>query len=792
MIALRADGCDTDVVRAGRVKQMTIPRWLKAAIMAATVLLGAQPALSASRLRAEIVWTEYGVPHVRAQTFAGLGYGQGYAFAKDNLCLLADHFVTLRGERTKVFGAEGFAQVAFAKIPNVESDAFFHAAIDAQALHSAAKLFSKDYADLVQGYIAGYNRYLRDTPPDRRPVACRNAAWVTPATLDDFLRLNEEKMLQGGAGRWIRQMLAAAPPSSTAEKVAQLPVDLGDHFELGSNAWAFGKSAAADGRALLVGNPHFPWETTNRFYESHLTLPGRLDVMGASLFGVPGVAVGFNKDVAWSHTVSTDRHFTLFELTLDPRDPTAYLFEGKSYRMDRRTVSVQTNTGQPVLRTLYWTRFGPVVVSPQAGLNWTTKVAYAVKDANDLNTLSGNAWMAIGQARTIDDVRAAIDKDAAIPWVNTIAADRFGKVMYADVTSTPNVDLELLKSCAPKSGIGILGAIARLYVLDGSRSECEWRVDVRSTRPGLAPPASMPHVVREDYVANSNDSYWLANPRSPLTGFSPVIGATDVAQNLRTRAGVLEIENALQSGGKVTPLLAETMLLRNRNLAAELFLDDVLSMCRAAPAVAASTGESVDLSKPCAVLAAWDRRMDLDSRGAHLFNEFWKLTDKIKLSYRVPFDRMDPIHTPRGLVTDSQAAKPILTALADAVVLINKRGIALDARWGDLAVAKRGEVRVPLHGGEGGQGVLNAHQSEWTDGVGYLTNSGSSYIQIVRFDEQGPVVDAVLTYSQATDPASPHATDQTRLYSQKRWIRLPFHWPDIEAAKGKTRLMIEE
>ena len=271
-----------------------------------------------------------------------------------------------------------------------------------------------------------------------------------------------------------------------------------------------------------------------------------------------------------------------------------------------------------------------------------------------------------------------------------------------------------------------------------------------------------------------------------------MIGAVDVVQNLRTRAGILEIETALQSGGKVSPQRAEAMLLGNRNLAAELYLDDVLTMCRAQPMSTSSTGESVDLTKPCAVLAAWDRHMDLDSRGAHLFNEFWKMTDKVKLVYTVPFDKTDPVHTPRGLVTEAGAAKPVLTALADAVLLISKRGVALDARWGDLAIAKRGDVRVPLHGGEGGQGVLNAHQSEWTDGVGYLTNSGSSYIQIVRFDDKGPVVDAVLTYAQSTDPASPHAIDQTRLYSQKKWIRLPFHRRDIDAAKDKSRLVIEE
>ena len=38
----------------------------------------------------------------------------------------------------------------------------------------------------------------------------------------------------------------------------------------------------------------------------------------------------------------------------------------------------------------------------------------------------------------------------------------------------------------------------------------------------------------------------------------------------------------------------------------------------------------------------------------------------------------------------------------------------------------------------------------------------------------GPVADALLSYSQSTDPASPHYADQTRTFSAKRWHRLPF------------------
>ena len=57
----------------------------------------AQPAVS--DVSAEIRRTTFGVPHIRAADERGLGYGIGYAYAQDNLCLLANEVVTVNGER---------------------------------------------------------------------------------------------------------------------------------------------------------------------------------------------------------------------------------------------------------------------------------------------------------------------------------------------------------------------------------------------------------------------------------------------------------------------------------------------------------------------------------------------------------------------------------------------------------------------------------------------------------------------------------------------------------------------
>jgi acyl-homoserine-lactone acylase len=69
---------------------------------------------------------------------------------------------------------------------------------------------------------------------------------------------------------------------------------------------------------------------------------------------------------------------------------------------------------------------------------------------------------------------------------------------------------------------------------------------------------------------------------------------------------------------------------------------------------------------------------------------------------------------------------------------------------------------------------------------------GQSYLQTVTFDEQGPVAQAMLTYGQSVDPASPWYADQTLLYSRKSWPSLPFTQEKIKADPNYTTVTLRE
>ena len=730
-----------------------------------------------TRYDATIVRTTFGIPHITARTWQGIGYGVGYAYAQDNLCLIAEEFATVAGERSLHFGPKGSATLGFATIDNLASDVFFRTAMDLPKLRAGATAQGREAGLLAAGYVAGYNRYLRDIGGSGIPAECRGKAWVRPITMDDLLRLTEKQMLLASSLALAPAIANAAPPGkATAARDIRLPRM--DELGIGSNGWAFGGDVTADGRGMVIGNPHFPWNGPSRFWQMHVTLPGRIDAMGAGIAGSPIPTLGFNRDIAWTHTVTAARHFTLYQLTLDPTDPTAYIVDGKPVAMTRREVRVPMPDGAaPVVRTAYATRFGPIVVAPTSGLTWTTRTAFALRDANAANQRGLGAWVRIARARTVADIRAAVSETLGIPWVNTIAADRAGNALHADVTAVPNVSADKIKACAtPLSAL----ASAQATLLDGSRSACDWDTVPGTPVPGLMPARDQMVLERRDYVTNSNDSYWMSNPRAPSPALSPILGAHRTALSLRTRSNFRETD-AMIAGGKVDHARAEALVLANKSLAADMLLDSLLTLCAG----------KVEVVRGCSALKGWDRRFDVDSRGAALFAAWWTKARLIPGVLAVKFDPATPLTTPRDLATTGETAPKLIAALAAAMAELDAAGVPLDARWADVQAAPRGAAWIAIHGGPGAAGVLNVQESR-PQGEHLVPYHGSSYIQVVGFDATSPVADALLSYSQSPDPASPHFADQTREYSVKRWHRLPFTPAQVRAEMTGTPLRIAE
>ncbi|MEU8801764.1 penicillin acylase family protein [Spirillospora sp. NPDC048819] len=759
-----------------------------AALTPVTATGSAATELRAGRgMSATIRYTQYGIPHITAKDYAGLGYGTGYAAAKDNVCLIAQGVVTLSGERSKHFGPDAAPDGSLSSAStNLASDVFFTAVNDSgivEKLIAAPAPYgpTAEVHELSRGWAAGYNRFLREgeiTDP-----ACKGAPWLRPITELDVHRRGYALAMLGGSGMVTDQIIAAGPPGeNTVRRRTQSPQEAAEAARnllpdagMGSNAIAVGGQGTANGRGLLLGNPHYPWHNGRRFWQMHQTIPGKLNVSGAGLLGSPVVNIGHNSTFAWSHTVATGVPLTLTELRLVPGDPTSYFVDGKKEKMTERRVTVQVEQQdgslKPVTKTQWRSRYGPIVTSVSSvDLPWTTWNAYAITDPNATNVRLANTSLALGQARTTDDAVRALKKTQGLPWVNTIAADSRGKALFAQIQVLPNVTDEFADRCN-----SLLGHLtfrqAGLAILDGTRSSCAPGKAPGTVQPGILDPGRYPVLNRADYVTNSNDSYWLSNPEKPLTGYDRIIGDENAARSLRTRSGLVAVQDQLGES-PFTRADMQDLVFANRNHAGELAADGTVKMCR-----------DMRLGEPCDVLAEWDGTADAGSRGALLFDRYWRKATAAWDLWKTPFDASDAVNTPRDFNTGSWAARK---ALIDAVDELRKSDIPLDAPLGDHQYVTRNGERIPLGGGTEGLGILNKIEATWTPGKGYTeVRTGSSYVQVVSFDGgRCPDTRTLMTYSQSADPTSPHYADQTRLFSAKRWVTESFCPQEINTAPG--------
>ena len=771
----------------------------------------------ASTYEADIQRTEFGIPHITAKDYKGLGYGVGYAFAEDNFCSLAKEVVVASGQSMLYLGDEG----------NVDSDVFYtwYNSPERKAGFLAAQ--DPETIDAVTGYAAGFSRYLRDKGVANIDPACANAEWVREITIDDLLTVYGKANLRGGLSNFVSPVVAAAPPATTgiqgSSRMSSVEptVESDEEFDMttinvlngGSNAYAFGSEVTGTDSGVLYGNPHEPWNGVQRFYEFHTTIPGELDVMGAAQQGQPFINIGFNKDVAWSHTVSTAKRFTLYQLNLVDGNPLKYKYTNSAGVVEERDiekvdVTVQLPDNQTLVQPIYLSQYGPMLAAnllngllPTWGAN---NLAYTIRDAASENPRALNQWRSMNMATSVEDLVDRMQTTLGLGFVNTIATDRNGKALYADISTVPNVTREKLESCGTNAGIFLNALIASdLPALDGSKAACEWGNDADSPQAGIFGGSNLPFLIRDDYALNSNDSYWFSNAEQPLTGFSPLLrrGLLPLSEDAaplspRTRMAFTQIFDRLSNkdglGGNTFNLdNMQQVVYGNRSYGAELVLDDILADCQANPTLPLTDGGTIDATQACTVLSNWDRRNNLDSKGAHVFRKFWtNFGFSSYAGFSVPFDKADPVNTPRDLIINDKTRK----ALGDSISYYNSKNIALDAPLGSLQFVidadKNGE-KIPMHGGFGSEGIFNvASSSQNSDGTyGPITN-GPTYMQSVTFDSKGPVVEALLAFSQAGDTTRPFHRDQTRRYADKDWIRLPFSAGEVskQAVGAKVEL----
>ncbi len=252
---------------------------------------------------------------------------------------------------------------------------------------------------------------------------------------------------------------AAAASKSAALPAAQSPLaqwsadwvrDMGILDGKGSNNWVVPGSRTVSGKPLLANDPHLALSAPAIWYYAHLKapageLPGgqkyaALDVIGATLPGLPFVVLGRTSGVAWGFTNTGPDVQDLYLEQLDAAKPGQYRTPEGWADFQVRDETIRVKGQADVTIKVRGTRHGPVIsdVQPQyQGLIDTSRYAVSLHwSALTPDNKTIEAGMKANWAQTVPQLQQVFAEHHA-PMQSVVMADTLGAVAYNAVGKVP-------------------------------------------------------------------------------------------------------------------------------------------------------------------------------------------------------------------------------------------------------------------------------------------------------------------------------------------------------------------
>jgi penicillin G amidase len=242
--------------------------------------------------------------------------------------------------------------------------------------------------------------------------------------------------------------------------------DMGILEGKGSNNWVVPGSRTVSGKPLLANDPHLALSSPAIWYYAHLKapageLPGgykhpALDVIGATLPGLPFVVLGRTTGVAWGFTNTGPDVQDLYLEQLDASKPGQYRTPEGWARFELRDETIRVKGQADVTIPVRKTRHGPVIsdVQPQyQGLIDASRYAVSLHwSALTPDNKTIEAGMQANWAQTVPQLQQAFAEHHA-PMQSVVMADTGGQVAYRAVGKVPTRSAQNdIRGVAPAPG----------------------------------------------------------------------------------------------------------------------------------------------------------------------------------------------------------------------------------------------------------------------------------------------------------------------------------------------------
>ena len=348
---------------------------------------------------AEILWDTYGIPHIFAPSEEELFHAFGYAQIHNHADLILQLYGRARGRAAEYWGEDHLGSDKWTWTVGIPTHA-----------QDWYQKHSDKYRTFLDAFARGMNNYAK-RHPDKIAENCRI---VLPVTPQDVLA----QVLQSIHFTFVanRGMVG-----SLAKRTKMVPA--------GSNAWAIAPRRTEGSNALLLANPHLPWDDLFTWFEAQLVAPG-LNTSGVAFVGTPMIGIGFNNNLGWTHTVNTHDGADLYELTLEQE---GYRWDGtiKSFDIEQKLITVKEKDGtfQTVKLNVRRSVHGPVILRNQ-------QKAIALRVVGlDRPNITEQYWQMI-RAKNLREFEEA-QSLLQMPMFTTMYADRDGNIMHLFGGHTP-------------------------------------------------------------------------------------------------------------------------------------------------------------------------------------------------------------------------------------------------------------------------------------------------------------------------------------------------------------------
>jgi penicillin amidase len=269
---------------------------------------------------------------------------------------------------------------------------------------------------------------------------------------------------------------------------------------IGSNNWALNGKLTTSGKPLLANDPHLGLSAPAIWYMAHLEAPG-LNVIGATLPGIPGVVLGRTDKFAWSFTNTGPDVQDLYIEQLDSKNPGVYRGpEGPlAFKVRQEIIDIK---GEAPLRFLVKeTRHGPIISEAYLRAKRvidTDRFALALRwTALDVQNQSVAGLLDMNHAKDLETFKQALRKNYA-PMQNVVMADVDGNISFQAAGVAPKRTLHQ----------GLYGVAPA----PGWEKQHDWL--------GYVPFEQLPSSNNPDsnWIATANQKILASNDPNPLTG----------------------------------------------------------------------------------------------------------------------------------------------------------------------------------------------------------------------------------------------------------------------------------